>query len=124
MFGSPCHLFTRSPRHKKMLLFGGGALAFGGVFGGFFARGAALVEAINAARRVYDALFARVERVAVGTQIEAHGGHGRVGFNFRITGRAGDRRFDVFGMDSGFHGLKCLLSRQRASPGGLAPSNS
>jgi hypothetical protein len=96
------HPFPR-PLRGFLLFFGGSFGGFRSVFLNFFADSTALVKAVNAARRINDTLFAGIERVAVGAQIESHNRHGRVGENFAATRGAGDRRFDVIGVDSRFH---------------------
>ena len=74
--------------------FGDGRAVFAGAF---------LVEAVNATRGVYDALFARVERVAVRAKVETNLRHGAVRGHVRAARRTGHALLDVFGMDSGFH---------------------
>ena len=64
---------------------------------------ATLVEAIHASGGVNDTLFAGVKRMAIGTQIEAHLGHGGVSIDFAAAGGASDVALHVIGVNFWFH---------------------
>tara|TARA_R100001039_G_scaffold37839_1_gene37409 strand:- start:263 stop:625 length:363 start_codon:yes stop_codon:yes gene_type:complete len=69
-----------------------------------------LVEAIDTAGTVHDLLLARVERVALRTNVNQDVlADGRTGFN-HVTAAAGGLDGLVFRVDIGFHGITSYLT--------------